>query len=331
MQTSLLTMSDLSGLSTDQHDMPVFSDEFELSAEEINNLTQPSYIKPTIIKQPDGFLSIEDLNQLIPEGVSCFLKISTPVEDDQFFRFLEEDRFNLKREISMKKESLEDWYCKNKEFIGYANQNCEFYIKTVESVVFDPCTWFDKKVRLLAKRDYGSDECKFYFLLKLDRYEGFFDLDGVYGFEELAWTMNMCTGDLNLWDNTMIFNMHFNLRTARYSATTMWIIVMLKILGRRAKRRMTRPTRIFPELLRKIPELPAQMIATYLEWSFVVKAVGQYGPWYEYCVKLSGDYHRNRYWMFDSTVICRIPRMKIILNPILEEKFLDRNKISSLN
>ena len=64
----------MSGLSTEQHNMPVFSDEFELSTEEINNLMPPHYIEPTIIKQPDGFLSIEDLNQLIPEGVSCFLE-----------------------------------------------------------------------------------------------------------------------------------------------------------------------------------------------------------------------------------------------------------------
>ena len=97
-----------------------------------------------------------------------------------------------------------------------------------------------KKVRLLAKRDYGSDvDVDSIFKLKLNKYDNYLDSNGVYNLEELAWTMDMCTGDLNLWDNTMKFNMHFNLRQARYSATTMWIIVMLKILGRRAKRRMT--------------------------------------------------------------------------------------------
>ena len=72
---------------------------------------------------------------------------------------------------------------------------------------------------------------------------------------------------------------------------------MLKILGRRAKRRMTRPTRLYPELVHKYTEQPADLITSFLggSWSMIVKANGERGHWYERIKAMP----RNRFWTFD--------------------------------
>lgn len=72
---------------------------------------------------------------------------------------------------------------------------------------------------------------------------------------------------------------------------------MVKVLGRRAKRRMTRPTRLYPELLYKFKELPTDLITSFLggSWSLVIKENGERGHWY----KRIKAFPRNQFWTFD--------------------------------
>ena len=318
----------------------------------------PDYAEVQDPVQNNLFLSAEDLERLISDGSYCRVKFhSMPGNSPYLFGYTDDFdivfndakhciewavRLKEKMEPELMNSILElldvvsdQSKLSYEEYSDFLSIEEEFYDE-IEKLRENPSYWMDNDIKITLSEDiyknsrYQFDRARWFYLcvgagrtcmdfhlaLEDDRC-CITDFKGTYGVYPIQIT-------------NMILNKHFRLRLSRFSATRLFLIVMLKVLGRRAKRRMARPTRIFPELLRKIPELPAQMIAIYLEWSFVVKAVGQHGPWYEYCVKLSGDYYRNKYWMFDSTVICRIPQMKIILNPSLEEnskKYLNRNKV----
>lgn len=128
-----------------------------------------------------------------------------------------------------------------------------------------------------------------------------------------AWWQLVIEGDICILTNheypqpgqpsfCMVLNQHFRARLVRFTAVTLYVILKLKVLMRRAKRERRRATWIFPKLVLGFDGLIARKISSYCWGPRVFQVRGaRYPRWLDWFVLFCYHINPRSVWTVSSS------------------------------
>ena len=196
----------------------------------------------------------------------------------------------------------------------------------------DPSLWIGKNFKM-----HADEAQSWYFEEETHQMHDYSLGFGMRG--QSSWWQLVIEGDICILKNgdepeqgqpnfCMVLNQHFRLRLARYTAVTLFVILKLKVLLRRAKKDRRLASLIFPKLVFRFDGLIAREISSYCWGRRVFQAQGaRYPRWLDWLVLLPHQSMRRVDRIFKPPLQGReydLLMVRDVLNQFLKRRLAER-------